>query len=181
MLLPLPPPRWAPHTHTCTTTPHIPTHLSTPGWNQVLWQVVRSVTTVAKLVGGCRPLRMRCLMMRSGTDCDEVEATRRRGRGGGGWREGHGQKEKGAAGRGPVRLEIAEKKCQNNAFISVPLTRPPHPPHTTPTHTCISGCTDTTRSGWYRSSASLRRRPEIAAVTAEKDSCTMRGCRAGQW
>mmetsp|Transcript_13700 Transcript_13700/g.29412 ORF Transcript_13700/g.29412 Transcript_13700/m.29412 type:complete len:237 (+) Transcript_13700:1130-1840(+) len=41
----------------------------TPVWNQVLWQVVKSVTTVAKLMGFMTPLRMRERSTRMGTCC----------------------------------------------------------------------------------------------------------------
>ena len=38
-------------------------------WNHVLWQVVKSVTTVAKLMGWLMPLRTRALRIRMGTCC----------------------------------------------------------------------------------------------------------------
>ncbi len=40
-----------------------------PGQNQVLWHVVKSVTTVAKLVGGMRPLCTRSRITWMGMCC----------------------------------------------------------------------------------------------------------------
>lgn len=43
------------------------------------------------------------------------------------------------------------------------------------TLTCMRGCTDTTRSGWYRSKASLMRWPTNAAVAVAVGTWTTRG------
>mmetsp|Transcript_4418 Transcript_4418/g.12745 ORF Transcript_4418/g.12745 Transcript_4418/m.12745 type:complete len:202 (-) Transcript_4418:748-1353(-) len=44
-------------------------HLSTSLLNHVLWHVHKSVTTVAKLMGSCRPCLIRCFSTRNGTPC----------------------------------------------------------------------------------------------------------------
>lgn len=59
------------------------------------------------------------------------------------------------------------------------MRRPVHEKHDKPRSflpTCMSGCTDTTRSGWYRSKASDTRCPTTAAVAVEHGTCMRRGC-----
>ena len=82
----------------------------------MLWQVVRSVTTVAKLVGGCMPALMRMRMMRSGTCCG--------GKGAGGGVAGSGAEQRRPRRRGvrqQVWWRLLRTKQQQPTTMPAPL------------------------------------------------------------